>query len=366
MLLVAPTNVSAVEYGGVGGAPAHPQASNPRTKSIFIYTLKPGQSTTDGIKLYNNTEKQRTIAVYAVDSILASGGAFSCAQAADPKLDVGSWLQLDSTQVTLEPGANKIVPFTVMTPSTASAGEHDGCIAIQDASMTETPSSQNGVTLGFRSAIRVVVTIPGKIVKQLSLTSVNVAGQKDGGYKVTSVARNNGNVSLDTNVQVKLVGLFGNTVAQNEGTYPILARSSAQWSFDFKNPSWGGWYHATTTATYNSDPASGLGESKGGKRAVELNSAVVFVAPSGIPAIIELAILLLLIFALVIAVIKWRQNRDVKHHWRDYTVKDHETLNHIAHAHNVSWKSVAKANKLKPPYHLEKGQKLRLPPKSEK
>ncbi len=35
-------SVEAIEYGGFGGRPAYPRADNPRTESIFLYTLEPG------------------------------------------------------------------------------------------------------------------------------------------------------------------------------------------------------------------------------------------------------------------------------------------------------------------------------------
>src|SRR5215472_6786570 len=89
-LILLPSVASAVEYGGVGGRPAYPRADNARTQSIFIHQLQPGQQVSDGVRVYNNTNKKRTITIQAVDSVLASDGAFACAQQADPRVDVGS------------------------------------------------------------------------------------------------------------------------------------------------------------------------------------------------------------------------------------------------------------------------------------
>jgi hypothetical protein len=356
---------SAVEYGGVGGTPANPRADNPRSKSIFVYTLKSGQPQSDGIKIYNNTQEKRTISVNAVDSVLASGGAFSCAQQADPRVDVGKWIQLKSNQITLDPHTNQTVPFTVTPPENAGAGEHDGCITIQDASMTEASTAKNGVVLGFRSAIRVAVTVPGNIVKELSLQSVTVAMQKDGTYQVITTARNNGNVSLDTNLKVKLTSVFGLAANQNKATYPILANSSARWETSLSALSWGGWYKATTTATYSSNPGASLGEKSANQKTVELSSGLFYVPPTGIAALIEILAVLLVIGAIVWFVRRLQHKRHVNKHWDIYVVEAHETLNHIAKEHGVSWKKIARVNKLKPPYHIEKGQKLRLPPPPE-
>ena len=360
--LLLSAGASAVEYGGVGGAPANPQPDNPRTKSIFVYTLKPEQQASDGIRVYNNTDKERTVSVYAVDSVLASGGAFSCAQQAEPRVDVGSWIQLETNQVVLAANTNKVIPFTITAPKTADAGEHDGCITIQDTSMTASTSAKSGVVLGFRSAIRVAVTVPGKIVKQLSLSSVGVSALKDGSYLVTSIARNGGNVSLDATVQVKLVNALGHSAAHNQGTYPVLAHSSARWDFSFKRPSWGGWYRAVTTVTYNSNPAIGLGKTGSGQKIMSRNSAWVYSTPTGAAVVIELLVLALVLAGAVWLFRSYRQKRHVAHNWQEYEVKNHETIQKLADKHSISWKSIAKANKLKAPYHLEKGQRLRLPP----
>ena len=135
-----PGMASAASYGGVGGKPAYPVANNPRTKSIFIFELKPGQSASSGVQVFNNTNTTQTINLYGVDSVVSSGGAFACAQNNDPKKEVGAWIHLDQNSVTLSPNSNKIVPFTVTVPNnkSVSVGEHDGCIAMQAASQTAT------------------------------------------------------------------------------------------------------------------------------------------------------------------------------------------------------------------------------------
>jgi hypothetical protein len=93
---LVPISAMAVEYGGVGAKPANPRSDNPRSSSIFIYELKPGQTYNDGVEVFNSTEQDRTIELTAVDSILASDGAFSCAQNAESKVDVGKWITASS------------------------------------------------------------------------------------------------------------------------------------------------------------------------------------------------------------------------------------------------------------------------------
>lgn len=363
LVLVMPSAVSAVDYGGVGGRPAHPQPNNQRTKSIFIYQLKPGQTTNDGVRVLNNTGEQQTVSLNAVDAVLASGGAFSCAQNADPKNDVGAWIKLQSSSVTVAANSSQIVPFTVTAPDKADVGEHDGCIAIQAQSATNTPSKQNGVVLSFRSAIRVVVTIPGKIIKKLTLDNVNVSKAKDGNYIVAPAANNEGNVSLDTNVQARLTSLFGlNQGKSYGGTYPVLPRSKASWNLEAKPPFWGGWYRARVSATYNSSPAAELGQNQGSSNTVRLSSALFFVSPSSQAGLIYVLILLAVVVAVALLVRKQRNIRHIRRHWQTFEVEADDTVTGLAKQHHTSWRKIARVNHLKPPYALKAGQKLKLPP----
>lgn len=367
-MLFLPVLASAAGYGGIGGRPANPQPNNPRTQSIFIYELKPGQSAADGIQVFNNTDQRQTVSLYAVDSVLSSGGAFACAQNADPKHDVGAWVELSSDTINLGPNSNQVVPFTVTVPDSrkVSVGEHDGCIALQAASQTATATNRNGVVLSFRSAIRMVVTIPGKIVKRLDIKTVAISRAKDGNYLVTPTIQNSGNVSLDTNVQVKLVTLFGNSlVTSKAGTSPVLPRTQASQNFEIKRPFWGGLYRAKVIAAYNSNPATELGLGQhSNQQTIQRNSAIFFAMPAAAAAPIELVILLLIAGAIFWIVKRWRSSKHIRHHWEAYSVKRGDTLEKLSKRFNVSWKKIATANKLKPPYNLKQGQELKLPPKA--
>jgi hypothetical protein len=363
LVLLVPLQAYAIENGGVGGRPAHPSADNPRTKSIFIYELKAGQSQTDGVLISNNTDTQQTVSVYPVDSVLSSGGAFACEQAAEPRQGVGSWVTLSADSIMLEPNSTKEVPFTITVPANAEVGEHDGCIAIQAQSQTSKPSGSSGVVLSFRSAIRVVVTVPGKIIKKLSITSVKVSPVKGGKYRVETMVRNDGNVSLDTSAKIRLVSLLGQTVSTFKvGSSPVLAHSTATWNYEVERPFWGGFYRAQVEASYDSNTASQLGTSKNATPLTkDMVSALFFAAPKPAAAAIEGILLLLIVVLAVLLLRRTAHKRHVRDHWASFTVEKGDTVESLAKAHGVSWKKIAKANKLKPPYHLQAGRKIKLP-----
>jgi hypothetical protein len=131
-VFVSVSFVAAIEYGGFGGRPAYPRPDNPRTESIFIHTLEPGSVKEDGLLAINNSEEKKTVIIYAADYTPSTGGSFACKQFDEAKTDVGSWIILEKTEVTLEPQTKELVPFKITVPENADTGEHNGCILIQE------------------------------------------------------------------------------------------------------------------------------------------------------------------------------------------------------------------------------------------
>ena len=117
--------------GGIGGRPANPQADNPRTQSIFIFTMDEGKEQRDAVLVSNNSDTEQTIELYAVDGIVTNTGAYTCAQQSEAKQDVGSWVKLEESTVTLAPGESEEVGFSIAAPDGSDVGEHNGCLVFQ-------------------------------------------------------------------------------------------------------------------------------------------------------------------------------------------------------------------------------------------
>jgi hypothetical protein len=352
----------AVEQGGIGGRPAHPKAANSRSQSIFVHTLNPGQQTKDGVQVINNTPQTKTILVYAVDSQVSSGGAFACAQAADKPLSVGSWITLDKKEVTLTTGGKQVVDFTIKVPKNASPGEHNGCIVIQDTKQQKSPDS-NGIVLSLRSAIRVAIRVPGDIQKGLAFTGLGMDPKGEEKLLLSAALKNNGNVSLDTQLNVKLRYWFGLAAETAGGSFPVLASSEGRYNFETSRPFWGGWYRLAATAQYNDDPNVSLGEGK--PTAGLQQSKWVYIAPDPLAAILQVTILASLLGLAVWWTLRRKQHRRALHRARTHIVKPGENLHTIAETHGMPWKRLARLNNLKPPYQLKPGQSLLVTPATE-
>lgn len=360
-LLLVAIPVFAIEYGGFGGRPAYPRADNPRTESIFVHTLEPRDVKKEGVLTVNNSAEQKTMLVYAVDSTPSTGGAFACAQASEAAKDVGAWITLEKSEVALEPGTNELIPFTIRVPQNASVGEHNGCIVMQEKK--EKAQAGSGASLSFRTGLRVAITIPGELARKLELAGFAVSDGKDGGFLLHPLVKNTGNVSIDADAKVFTRYFFGLTHLTHGGQYPILRGETSDWNFELKKPFWGGWYHSSFVVEYDENPEAGVGV-KSGKTLTRLEGSSVWFWSSPTPSAlaIEVVVLLLIAFGAFLFWLSQKRKRWIKENWISYEVKSGEDINSLSKRFDVSWKLVAKVNKLKPPYALKTEEKIKLPP----
>ena len=299
--------------------------------------------------------------VYAVDSTPSTGGAFACEQLSQTKNDIGAWIALEKSEIALDPGTNEIVPFTIAVPQNADVGEHNGCIIIQEK--IEKPSDKSGVKLSFRTGLRVAVTIPGELIRKLEIAGFVVTPRNDGGFLLQPKVKNLGNVSVDADVRVATRYFFGLTLANHGGQYPILRGDTSDWNFELEKPFWGGWYRSSFNVEYDANPEAGVGV-KSGKALTRLEGPAVwfFSFPTPAALAIEIIVLLFIAFGVFLFWLSRKRKRWIKKNWVSYEVKSGENIKSLAGRFNVSWKLIAKANKLKPPYALKSGEKIKVPP----
>lgn len=349
--------VRAVESFGIGAIPANPQPDNPRTKSIFVYDTPAGKVVNDGVRVINNSQSTRTMKVYAVDSEQSSDGAFACAQAAQTPKDVGSWIKLQKTEVTLDPGKSEVVPFTLTTPPNVDVGEHDGCIAIEE-SKPPAQSSNNGIVLSFRSALRVAAIVPGDISAKLQFIEVkdNMIQNK---LVLSPVLKNTGNISVDAGIHVGLVNVFGQQVSGDEGQFAVLTKNESRFNFETTPPFWGGWYKLQSSADYQ--PLRQSLAKNTPKATVEGPSRWLYVAPHPLALLIYAVVIVGLVVGSAWWVIRRRTWRFMHQHATMYVIEEGDNLQTLAASHKVNWKILAKLNKLRPPYALKPGQHLKIP-----
>ena len=344
----------------IGISPAYPRKDNERTANIFVSTIKPGESVDDGVRVFNYSKERKTVQLRAVDSIQAIDGSFACRQDSEARKEVGSWTKLEALKVTLEPGASKVIDFTITLPKDVLPGEHGGCITAQDDDSFAAKSG-SGIQLGFRSAIRMAITVPGKIVKELSLQNVEVNRTETGDYTVSPIAKNTGNVSLDLKTRAQIVDVFGRESPVQTADYPIMRDTTTGWPFKFERRYWGGLYKARTSISFNADTSAGLGERVNDTKKIRKDTGYFFMIGAPEAIAIEIGVPLLLIALLIWKLRRRKQKKTLRLSWEQHTVVQGESIMSLAAERKTTWKKIARVNKLKEPYILQVGQIVLLP-----
>lgn len=236
--VVAPTQVRATpdttipddgsEEPGPGGTDPTDQSSGgsfavqpsgpngPGGRDYFVYTLDPGDVFGDTVGISNLGTEPVTYALYATDAFNTSDSAsFALLREEETPTDVGSWIELGVSQVTVDPGTRVDVPFKIEVPRDASPGDHAGAIVAQE--IPDSTADDDGVTVDVRLRIgaRVYVRVSGTLNPSLTIeelrldydTPLNPFGTAPA--TVDYVVRNTGNTRLQADSTVEVEGLFG-------------------------------------------------------------------------------------------------------------------------------------------------------------
>lgn len=238
----------AADFGGVGGSPANPDPNIPHSKEWFIYALNPGEKKEDVIIVRNNDEVAVDVLLYPADSDRSTDGGFALKQFVEPKEKVGKWITLSVSELHLEPGEAKEVPFTIEIPNDPQldVGEHTGGILIQKKNQQPIEAG-GGMQLLTRVGVRVYVTLPGEIIKKLEITDFKTKlDSKRKMYTVSTTIRNSGNISQEITIKTRVTNLypwlgyfFKEYPLENSRNLQVLRDDSLISNFEFKKPFWG-------------------------------------------------------------------------------------------------------------------------------
>ena len=351
--------------GGIGGRTTNIDPENPRTQSIFIYTMKHDEQTRDAILVANHTDEEKTILLSSVDGVVTNTGAYTCKQESEPVIGMGGWLKLDKDEVTLPAGGEEKVGFTVTVPANADVGEHNGCIAMQ---VDQAPAeATGGVRLHMRQAVRTVLTIPGELKRDLTISQFEVNKDNAGfpGYLMS--VKNVGNVSADVDMRVRVKNSFGNEVFVTGGEYPVIPNETLTQNFNSGfRPMFGGWLTAEPSIRY--DKRLGIFGTQDQSAEFETKQGEVvkfFLWPTMLGWTIIATALIGVILLVSWVIVSRNKDRELRKNLAKYTVKAGDTIESLARAKGRSWQDVAKINNLKAPYALSEGQEIILPGKKE-
>lgn len=358
--LLADVPLGAIAVGGIGGRPANPDPDNPRTQSIFVFTLDRGETGRDEVLVVNNSDKTQTIRLYAVDGLTTNTGSYTCRQEADARMGLGKWTTISKSEVTLEPSTTTEVPFEISMPSNADVGEHNGCVVFESKDDPNAEEAEGGnVQIKTRQALRVAVTVPGDLKRDIAIDEFSSA-TVDGKPSYTLSVSNNGNVSADVDLSVVVRSLIGGEIYSNGGGYPVLSDTDLTVNYDQQDtPMFGGFYTAKATVSYAEEIGT-IGNEDGPIVTKESDEKLIFIAPSGAGAAILLiaAVAVLLLAAWYVR--RYLMHKKIVKAGGTHVVKDGDTIQSVADQYNMNWKRLASYNKIRAPYTLKEGQTLHV------
>jgi len=257
--LILPASVSA---NGIGGRPANPDPNNPRTSSIFIYNLSGGDSKSDQLYVQNGSDKEETIEVYSVDGTV-----------------------------------------------TTTVGEHNACMVVQ-RKVNQASNNAGGIQVQTRQAIRMAITVPGDIHRDVTIEKFNVKNSNSSQlYEIA--LKNSGNVSADVDVKLVVKDPMGNVVYKNGGVNAMIANETRQFNFDSNlAPFWGGKYKVELSISYKKKAGEwGISQDKNELITKTAEPKELFFWPSTTALMMIGGGILLFIILIVIIVIKSKRNK---------------------------------------------------------
>lgn len=190
-------------------APA-PAADGSR-RANFDYQADPGATLEDAFTVRNNGATPLTLNVYAADAFTTREGNIDLFPAGKKSVDSGTWVALASSRVTVDPGKQTVIPFTVTVPKDARPGDHPTGIVTSLRSQDSGATVQVDRRLGARMQIRV----SGELKPAVEISKPRVAfsgtwnplatGTLDVSYDLT----NTGNTRTTATAAVTAAGPLG-------------------------------------------------------------------------------------------------------------------------------------------------------------
>ncbi len=359
----------AFAYGSVGGAPL--VSLDPTKKGWFVYQLGAGESYDDTFVVRNSSDKPWIAVVYPADQVLASGGGFALKPKGAEMSGMGKWVKMEGAnengiiEVLLEPGEQRLLPFTITIPHDVEIGETAGAILVEKkdpetAKSPEINSGRSGVVLSMRTGTRIYNTVPGDIHEELVVGKGKFfkKGELNGmaRYLLSYDIENKGSISTNAKIITTAKNIWrGGDVFYDTTEEPPEFIVSPAATFDYNGR---------------------ILMPKFGK--IEVSSKVFMVGRKGEETQIAeeyFSVIIIpwkevgfgaLVIALIVFFFVWRRRKYSGKGWDNYTVKSGDTVTTVAEKHGIDWEFLVKVNRIKSPFLLTKGQKILVPPPKKK
>jgi hypothetical protein len=261
---VAPASPSSAASNGLWSVfPTTLPGKEPRA---FVQpVLTPGKLYVDSVTVANYTAAPLTFHVYGSDAINTRGGGLSLRRRTDVQKDIGKWIELPYSQLTVPANSSTEVPFAILTPPQATPGDHVGGIVAEQTQGTTSHAGSVPITVLQAVGVRVYGRVVGPLrphlsLRQVSLSVNNSAATQFGGTvdaHVGFTVVNSGNTVLSPRASVELSTPFGTAARRRFTLNPLLPGSSVPFALSFPGVNPYGHLHAQVQVTSARTTATG-------------------------------------------------------------------------------------------------------------
>lgn len=206
-----------------------PTAADGAVRPNFDYALDPGAVLEDSLTVRNDGAIELALEVYPADAFTTREGGIDVLTAGTASEDAGTWIALATASVTLAPGEEEAIPFTVTVPADAQPGDHPA--GIVSSLRIEDPDAQ--VQVDRRLGTRMQIRVAGDLVPAVELTEPVVAFS--GAWNPFAVGfvtvdysfRNTGNTRVTAVADTAVAGPLGVAGASAQRQLPEVLPGSA-------------------------------------------------------------------------------------------------------------------------------------------
>jgi hypothetical protein len=236
--------------------PSHSDPNDPATRAYFKLSVSPGHALTDAVTVGNTGDQPIERLVYAVDGLTSPNSGAVYANHGDPVHKAGTWVKIASADVTIPAHSEVPVPFTVIAPPGAAAGDHLAGIAFEDPH-PQTSGGQFAITEVFRTVIGVLIQVPGPGTFEVTLNGVSIQAQPGVGTATVVVNLANKGLRLGKpTLTVTLQGPNGYHRTATRDLDTILPGDDIRYPFPWPDSLLPGSYRVSVKADGGAAPAS--------------------------------------------------------------------------------------------------------------
>ncbi|OGR83436.1 MAG: hypothetical protein A2901_05330, partial [Elusimicrobia bacterium RIFCSPLOWO2_01_FULL_54_10] len=139
--------------------------------------MEPGTTATDIIRIFNGGTEPFTASVQ-VEDIAPSGerGEAIIEAAETTSYSIATWMQLSENNITVNPGEQRVINFTMNIPPEAEPGGHYGSVTVE--AQPDPLSGGSGVQFRQKVAALMLVDVAGDVAEELSLTDFYISTEQ--------------------------------------------------------------------------------------------------------------------------------------------------------------------------------------------